>query len=76
MEDPDKNKKTEEELLKDLSPEVKAYLESMKQSVGLLAKKVGDSVLTRQMKPKRNSSEAVERCRSSGQLAGTCGFGF
>ena len=34
VEDPDKNKKTEEELLKDLSPEVKAYLESMKKSVG------------------------------------------
>ena len=28
VEDPDKNKKTEEELLKDLSPEVKAYLEN------------------------------------------------
>ena len=27
VEDPDKNKKTEEELLKDLSPELKAYLE-------------------------------------------------
>ena len=44
VEDPDKNKKTEEELLKDLSPEVKAYLESMKKSVDDMAKKVGDSI--------------------------------
>lgn len=44
VEDPDKNKKTEEDLLKDLSPEVKAYLESMKKSVDDMAKKVGDSI--------------------------------
>lgn len=44
VEDSDKNKKTEEELLKDLSPEVKAYLESMKKSVDDMAKKVGDSI--------------------------------
>ena len=40
VEDPDKNKKTEEELLKDLSPELKAYLESMRKSVDDMAKKV------------------------------------
>ena len=44
VEDPDKNKKTEEELLKDLSPELKAYLESMRKSVDDMAKKVGDSI--------------------------------
>ncbi len=44
VEDPDKNKKPEEELLKDLSPEVKAYLESMKKSVDDMAKKVGDFI--------------------------------
>lgn len=46
VEDPDKdkNKKTEEELLKGLSPEVRAYLESMKKSVDDMAKKVGDSI--------------------------------
>ncbi len=44
VEDPDKNKKTEEELLEGLSPEVKAYLESMKKSVDDMAKKVGDSI--------------------------------
>lgn len=44
VEDPDKNKKTEEELLKDLSPELKAYLESIRKSVDDMAKKVGDSI--------------------------------
>lgn len=44
VEDPEKNKKTEEELLKDLSPELKVYLESMKKSVDDIAKKVGDSI--------------------------------
>ena len=44
VEDLDKNKKTEEELLKDLSPELKAYLESMRKSVDDMAKKVGDSI--------------------------------
>ena len=53
VEDPDKNKKTEEDLLKDLSPEVKAYLESMKKSVDDMAKKVVIPLLTRQTKPKK-----------------------
>lgn len=44
VEDPEKNKKTEEELLKDLSSELKVYLESMKKSVDDIAKKVGDSI--------------------------------
>ena len=56
VEDPDKNKKTEEELLKDLSPELKAYLESMRKSVDDMAKKVGDSITNRQTRLRKKQS--------------------
>ena len=45
VEDPDKNKKTEEELLKDLSPEVKAYLESKNGKAALSRVAVGATLL-------------------------------
>lgn len=46
IEDPDKDKgkKTEEELLNGVSPELKAYLEDMKKSVDDMAKKVDNSI--------------------------------